>query len=45
MLANKENLFKYGYCVVRNLLNNAEVERAKSVLNNIYEKNGKKNKS
>ena len=42
MLTNKENLFKNGYCVVRNLLSNTEVERAISVLNNIYEKNGKK---
>ena len=39
---NKEQLFKYGYCIVRNLLNNKEVERAVSMLNKMYEKNGKK---
>ena len=42
ILTNKENLLKYGYCVVRNLLSNKEVKRAESVLNNIYEKNEKK---
>ena len=27
ILTNKENLLKYGYCVVRNLLSNKEVKR------------------
>ena len=31
ILTNKENLLKYGYCVVRNLLSNKEVKRAESV--------------
>ena len=42
ILTNKENLLKYGYCVVRNLLSNKEVKRAESVLDNIYKKNEKK---
>ena len=43
ILTNKENLLKYGYCVIRNLLSNNEVERARSMINKIYEKNGQKN--
>ena len=41
-LSNKEHLLKYGYCVVRNLLDKKEVEKAKSVVNKVYEKNGKR---
>ena len=41
ILTNRENLLKYGYCIIRNLLSNKEVERARSMINKIYEKNGK----
>ena len=42
ILTNKESLLKDGYCIVRNLLSHNEVERASSMINKIYEKNGKK---
>ena len=41
ILTNRENLLKYGYCIIRNLLSNKEVERARLMINKIYEKNGK----
>ena len=41
ILTNKESLLKYGYCIVRNLLSYNEAERARSMINKIYEKNGK----
>ena len=41
ILTNRESLLKYGYCIVRNLLSYNEVERARSMINKIYEKNGK----
>ena len=41
ILTNRENILKYGYCIIRNLLSNKEVERARSMINKIYEKNGK----
>ena len=42
LLTNKENLFKYGYCVVRNLLDDKEVQKYRSIIKEVYEKSGKK---
>ena len=42
ILTNKESLLKNGYCIVRNLLNNKEVEKAKSIINKISKTSGKK---
>jgi ectoine hydroxylase-related dioxygenase (phytanoyl-CoA dioxygenase family) len=42
ILTNKENLLKNGYCIVRNLLSDKEVERAKSIINKISKINEKK---
>ena len=38
---NKESLYKYGFCIVRNLLNDDEVKKYKFAIKQINEKNGK----
>lgn len=42
ILTNKDHFHKYGFCVVRNLLDDKEVENSKSKINEIFEENGKK---
>ena len=36
--ANRENLFKYGYCVVRNLLSSKEIEYCKTAIEKVSAK-------
>ena len=40
LLSNKDNLFKFGYCVIRNLLNDEEIQRYRLIIKKIHEKNG-----
>ena len=40
LLTNKDNLFKYGYCLVRNLLDNEEVQKIRSIIKKAKEKSG-----
>jgi len=39
-LINKDSFFKYGYCIVRNLLTHEESERASNLIEELYKKNG-----
>ena len=41
ILTNKENLFKFGYCVIRNFLDDKEIKRAKSTIEKMHKLNGK----
>lgn len=40
ILTNKEHLKKFGFCVVRNLLDNKEIKKYRSVTSKINKKNG-----
>ena len=42
LLTNKDNLFKHGYCVIRNLLDDKEVQKCRSIIKKVCEGNGKK---
>ena len=38
LLSNKDNLFKLGYCVIRNLLNDEEIQKYRSIIKKISRK-------
>ena len=40
LLSNKDNLFKFGYCVIRNLLNDEEIQKYRLIIKKIHEKTG-----
>ena len=40
VLTNKDNLFKYGFCIFRNLLDKNEIEKYRYTIKKIYEKSG-----
>ena len=39
VVTNKDHLHKHGFCVIRNLLNDKEVERYRSAIQKITDKN------
>ena len=41
---NKENFFKYGYCVIKNFLNSEEIENYTTIIEELHAKNAPRRK-